>query len=176
MCNGTIGVKLNDTVSSYFVSHKEVRQGDPLSPILFNFVADCMGRMVRKAQKSGLITSLAGNLIPNGVVSLQYADDTIVCLRNDLEGDRNIKILLYLYELMSGMKINFSKSEIITIHGDNELDKLFADLFNCQIWKFSIKYLGVRVSPSRLYVRDWDPLVEKNAKIYQSGKGIYVNC
>ena len=81
MCNDTIGVKLNDTVSSYFVSHKEVRQGDPLSPILFNFVADCMARMVRKAKLDGAITGLASNLIPNGVVLLQYANDTIVCLK-----------------------------------------------------------------------------------------------
>ena len=127
--------------------------------------------MVSKAQKSGLIIGLAGNLIPNGVVLLQYTDDTIVCLRNDLEGARNMKLLLYVYELMSGMKINFSKSEIITIHGDNELDKPFADLFNCQIGKPSIKYLGVRVSSSRLHVRDWDPLVEKNAKNLSAWKG-----
>lgn len=76
--NGTISVKINDKLGPYFVSHKGVRQGDPLSPILFNFVADCLARMVRKAQSSGLITGLANNLIPNGVVLLQYADDTIV--------------------------------------------------------------------------------------------------
>ena len=49
--NGTMSVKLNDKMGPYFVSHKGVRQGDPLSPILFNFVADCMARMVRKAKK-----------------------------------------------------------------------------------------------------------------------------
>ena len=68
--NGTMSVKLNDKMGPYFVSHKGVRQGDPLSPILFNFVADCMARMVRKAKNSGLITGLASNLIPNGVVLL----------------------------------------------------------------------------------------------------------
>ena len=70
--NGTVSVKLNDKIEPYFVSHKRVRQGNPLSPILFNFVADCMARMVRKAQYAGIITGLASNLIPNGVVLLQY--------------------------------------------------------------------------------------------------------
>ena len=42
----------------------------------------------------------------------------IVCLKNDMESARNMKPLLYLYEMMSGLKINFSKSEIVTIHGD----------------------------------------------------------
>jgi hypothetical protein len=44
--------------------------GDPLSPILFNLVADCLTRMVRKAQNNGLITGLADNLIPKGVAIL----------------------------------------------------------------------------------------------------------
>jgi len=130
---GTVSVKLNDVTGPYFVSSKGVRQGDPLSPILFNFVADCMARMVRKAQNESLIMGLASNIILKGVVLLQYADDTIVCLQNNIDYARNMKLLLYFYEMMSGLKINFSKSEVITIHGDDQLDMLYADLFNCQI-------------------------------------------
>lgn len=58
---GTVSVKMNNQVGPYFVSHKGVRQGDPLSPILFNFVADCLTRMIHKAQSSGLITGLGAN-------------------------------------------------------------------------------------------------------------------
>ena len=54
-----------------------------------------------------------------------------------------MKLLLYLYKLMSGLKINFSKSEIVIIHGDGALDLQYAELFNCQIGKFPIRYLGV---------------------------------
>jgi len=79
---GTVCVKINNVMGPYFVSHKGVRQGDPLSPILFNFVADCLSRMVRKAQHSNLIIGLADNLIPRGVAILQYADDTIICLKD----------------------------------------------------------------------------------------------
>lgn len=35
---GTVSVKVNDKIGSYIKSFKGVRQGDPLSPILFNFV------------------------------------------------------------------------------------------------------------------------------------------
>lgn len=38
---GTVSVKINDKIGPYIKSHKGVRQEDPLSPILFNFVADC---------------------------------------------------------------------------------------------------------------------------------------
>ena len=46
---GTVCVKLNNVEGPYFVSHKGVRKGDPLSPILFNLVANCLARMVRQA-------------------------------------------------------------------------------------------------------------------------------
>ena len=44
------------------------------------------------------------------------------------------------------------------------MNMLYAELFNCQIGTFPLKYLGVPVSPSRLHVKDWLPLVEKNEK------------
>jgi len=42
---------------------------------------------------------------------------------------------------------------------------------NCQVGLFPIKYLGVPVSPSRLKVRDWLPLVEKSNKRLDVWKG-----
>jgi hypothetical protein len=38
-----------------------VRQGDPLSPLLFNFVADCLTRMMVKAQENNMIVGLVSN-------------------------------------------------------------------------------------------------------------------
>ena len=127
--------------------------------------------MVRQAQTNGLLCGLDDNIIPTGVAILQYVDDTIICLKDDLEMARNMKLLLYLYEVMSGLKINFSKSEIILINEDDDKHLLYADLFNCQTGLFPIKYLGVPVGPSRLQVKDWTPLEEKNLKKLSTWKG-----
>jgi hypothetical protein len=54
--------------------------------------------------------SLVEHIIPRGVAILQYADDTILCMKHELEGARNMKLLLYLFEMIAGLKINFSKS------------------------------------------------------------------
>jgi hypothetical protein len=113
--NGIAAVKLNETVGPYFQSHKGVRQGDPLSPILFNMVAHCLTRMVMKAQQSALVTRLIPHLIDSGIAILQYADDTVMCLQDDIGKARNVKLLLYIYEQLSGLKINFDKSEIILV-------------------------------------------------------------
>jgi hypothetical protein len=102
-----------------------------LSPVLFNFVADNLTKMITRAQKNNLITVLISNLIPNGVAVLQYADDTIICLEHDLEKARNMKLLLYMFEQLSGLKINFDKSEILMVVGDNDLAVIYAEMFNC---------------------------------------------
>lgn len=168
---GTVSVKLNNPTGPYTKSFKGVRRGDPLSPILFNFVADGLSRMICRAQVNNLIYGLIDHIVDKGVVVLQYADDTILCLKHSLEGARNLKILLYIYELMAGLKINFNKSEVMTINDEEGWDIIYADIFNCQIGSFPTKYLGVQVSPSRLHIVDWLPLVEKSSKRLDVWKG-----
>jgi hypothetical protein len=67
--------------------------------------------------------------------------------------------------MLASLKINFNKSKILMINDKGNLGQTFAEMFNCQIVFFSIKYLGVPVSPSRLKVCDWLLLVEKSYKI-----------
>jgi hypothetical protein len=163
VCSGTLSVKINDTVGSYFKSKKGVRQGDPLSPLLFN-LADCLAKLVHLAQENNLIKGLIPDVIPKGVAILQYADDTILCMDDDVETMTNMKILLYIYEKMSGLKINFGKSEIIMVSLDEHKSLLYSELINCATGSWPIKYLGVPVSGSRLHVKDWMSLNDKILK------------
>jgi hypothetical protein len=38
--HGSVGIKVNEDIGHYFQTRKGLRQGDPLSPILFNIIAD----------------------------------------------------------------------------------------------------------------------------------------
>lgn len=58
---------------------------------------------------------MAPDLIPHGVDVLQYADNTIICLEHDLDRAVNLKLLLYMFEMMPGLKVNFQRSEILTV-------------------------------------------------------------
>jgi hypothetical protein len=109
--------------------------------------------------------------IENGVAILQYADDTIPCLQDDREQAANLKLLLYLYESMFGLKINFNKSEVIMISQDDSKSIEFSKMFNYAIGNWPIKYLGVHVVGSRLHVADWLSIIEKLMKRLDGWKG-----
>jgi hypothetical protein len=100
---GTLSVKINDTVGPYFGSFKCVRQGDHFALFLFNMAANSLCKMIVNAQRSSSIKGLA---------VLQYAHDTVLLIQHDVEGARNLKLLLYIFEIMFGLKINFEKVKL----------------------------------------------------------------
>jgi hypothetical protein len=48
------------------------------------------------------VEGLIPHLVDGGVSILQYADDTIIFLENDLDKALNMKLILYLLEQLSG--------------------------------------------------------------------------
>jgi hypothetical protein len=83
-------------------------------------------------KKNGLLKGLDDNIVQDGVVILQYVDGTILLLQDDLEGARNLKLLLYIFKIMSGLKINFEKSETMMILEDADRLQEYVEFFNYQ--------------------------------------------
>jgi len=57
-------------------------------------VADIFTRMLIKAARSNLVSGLMPQVIEGGIISLKYADDTLLFLENDIEKANNLKWLL----------------------------------------------------------------------------------
>jgi hypothetical protein len=110
--------------------------------------------MIHLAQQSGKILGLASHLVDSGRAVLQYADDTILFIQDDVTSAINLKLVLYLFEAMSGLKINFEKSEVLLVQPDEEKLIFYADLFKCQTGTWPIKYLGTPVSHRRTTVAE----------------------
>ena len=103
---------INGSPSREFIPERGLRQGDPLSPLLFNLVGEVLHCMLSKAERVGLFQGV--NFGNNGdtVSHLQYADDTVLFIKDDTESIKGIKRVLIAFELLSGLKINFAKSKL----------------------------------------------------------------
>jgi len=112
---GRVAVNLNGERGQFFRSFKGLRQRDPLSPLLFNLVGDAFSAMLNLACRQGELEGLVPHLIENGLSHLQYADDTVIFIKNSQISLRNLKFILFYYEAMSGMKINYEKSEVFVV-------------------------------------------------------------
>jgi hypothetical protein len=84
-----------------------------------------------------MISGLMSNVIPGGVISLQYVDDTILFLEKNVDMARHLKWFLTCFEHMSGMRINYHKSDLLTINVDEEEANLFAQIFWLQNFRLS---------------------------------------
>jgi hypothetical protein len=51
--NGHLGIKINDQIRESFITKKGLRQGDPLSPILFNIVVDMLAILIKEQNTVG---------------------------------------------------------------------------------------------------------------------------
>jgi hypothetical protein len=68
---GSVTIKVNDDTGHYFQTKKGLRQGDPLSPMLFNIVADMLAIMIERAKVDGQVEAVIPHLINGGLSILQ---------------------------------------------------------------------------------------------------------
>ena len=100
-------------------------------PVLFNIVADMLAILIKRAKDDGQISGAIPHLVDDGLTILQYADDTIIFLDHDIEQAKNMKLLLSVFEHMSGLKMNFHKSEIFCYGQAKQFEEEYIELFRC---------------------------------------------
>ena len=117
---GQTAITINGEMGNFFRNGRGVRQGDPLSPLLFDYVVQALAAILDAAKRTGHIKGVVPHLIPERVSHLQYADDTIIMIQHDDRAITNLKFILLCSENMSGLRINFHKSEIVVLGASPE--------------------------------------------------------
>lgn len=69
------------------------------------------------------------------------------------------------------MKINFNKSDLLTINVDEDISKILAQIFCCKRGSFPLKYLGVPLHFAKLRREDLQPIIDKIIKRICGWKG-----
>ena len=72
---------------------------------------------------------------------------------------------------MSGLEINFDKSEVVVMGFSPEDQQRIADHLNCRLSVFPVNYLGMPVRDTNVLIRDLEPLVWRVKSRGSHGKG-----
>ncbi|KAL9988599.1 hypothetical protein ACROYT_G003061 [Oculina patagonica] len=126
----------NGVASKHFLLERGVRQGCPLSGILFVIAMELFAQSIRRSKDIKGINLIQG---AEEVKLSQYADDTTALLA-DVQSVSNLFDLLLLFEKCSGLKINQTKSEMLWL---GSLRHRKDAIFNLQISDEPVYALGV---------------------------------
>ncbi|VFQ88343.1 unnamed protein product [Cuscuta campestris] len=106
-------ILFNGKPCSFFGQSRGIKQGDPLSPLLFIIANEGFSRNINKLFHTSSLGrfNCGRNSIP--VTHLAYADDLIIFTNAQLRSISNLKTFLAKYQQVSGQTINSSKSSFM---------------------------------------------------------------
>jgi hypothetical protein len=76
--------------------------------------------MIERTKFDGKIERVIPHLVDGGLSIHQHADDMILFMEHDIEKAQNVKPILLAFEQLSGLKINFHKSELFCFGKDQD--------------------------------------------------------
>ena len=161
-CNVRSTVNVNGYLSPFFSLSRGVRQGCPLSPLLYVLVSEVLAVNLR-ANPRILGLSLPGMTSPLPCIS-QYADDTSLIVTTD-DSIKGVFDTYSLYERGSGSKLNLSKSKGLWLGSWNgRLDPPVA----LDSTSVKIKVLGVYIGVGDLGEVNWRPRISAVENVLSS--------
>jgi hypothetical protein len=125
--------------------------------------------LITREKEDGQIGGLIPHLVEGGVSIFQYADDTILFMEHDPEKAVNMKLILCLFEHLSGLKINFHKSELFCFGQAKEYQDEYKEIFGCAIGALPFKYLGIPIHYRKLLIREWKIVEDRLEKSLRLG-------
>ena len=110
--------QINGHISVRFAITRGVRQGCPLSAILYSLLTETLGEEIRNSKKLFRIV-LPGN---QEIKITQYADDTTIYLSEKTQL-KHLCEILKCFELATGSKVNEGKTNGIRIGNSKHIDE-----------------------------------------------------
>jgi len=131
-----------------------------ISPFLFLNAAEGLSVMMNALVKVDLFSGYqVGQADTIHISHLQFADDTLL-VGNKSWANIWSKSLLMLFEVTSGLKINFRKSMLVGVNASDSLLNEASVVLNCKIGHIPFMYPGLPIGSDFRKLNFWKPLVE----------------
>jgi hypothetical protein len=178
-CISTVqfSVLVNGSPEGFFGSSRGLRQGDPLSPLLFLLVMEVLSKLFQKTKEAGLIWGFLTGSIGGSEVCIShllFADDTIVFCDAVPEQVLNIRKVLSCFEAVTGLRVNLNKSEMVPVGVVDGMSTL-ADLLCCRTGTLPMLYLGMPLGAPYKALSVWNSVLKKIEQRLASWQTLYLS-
>jgi len=154
-------VLVNGIPSGFFCSSCGLRQGDPLSPLLFVIVMEVLSKLFSITVQMGFLSGFSMGFGSNEMINIShllFADDTLDFCGANPDHLLYLRMLLLSFEAVSGLKINLDKSVLVPVGHVNNMDDL-AGILGCAVSSLPLKYLGLPLGAPFKAKSSWDEVV-----------------
>uniref|UniRef100_A0A2N9EFE5 Reverse transcriptase domain-containing protein n=1 Tax=Fagus sylvatica TaxID=28930 RepID=A0A2N9EFE5_FAGSY len=178
-CISTVrfSILINGNPEGFFGSTRGIRQGDPLSPLLFVLITEALSRMMTRAGEEGLLSGFQVGSLNNSLLKIShllFANDTLIFSDANPDHIFHIRLLFTWFEAVSGLKINLCKSEMVPVGCVPDLENL-AGIMGCKTAQLPMNYLGLPLGAKFKSKAIWDPILEKMERKLAGWKRMYLS-
>jgi hypothetical protein len=79
-------------------------------------------------------------------------------MEHNLEKAVNMKLLLCIFDQLSGLKINFHKSEFFCFGKAKDKEQQYKQILECESGSLPVRYLGIPIHHRKLCNAEWNPV------------------
>ncbi|XP_062075420.1 uncharacterized protein LOC133779477 [Humulus lupulus] len=144
---------MNGRFQGGFLGAKGLRQGDPLSPLIFVLIMEYMTRCFHHAAIDSIFRYHPLCKILK-LINLCFADDLIILSKGSIQSIKVIKEVLEGFSSSTGLFINVSKSQIFFGGVDSREKREILKDIGLAEGCFPLKYLGVPLRPTKWKAED----------------------
>ena len=105
---------------------------------------------------------------------LLFADDTLIFYDADLDQILILRTILIWFEVVSGLKINLGKCELVLVGIVHNID-LLLNVLGCKLGSLAMKYLGLPLGANFKDKSIWNLIVEKMERKLAGWKRLYLS-
>ncbi|XP_021739496.1 uncharacterized protein LOC110705884 [Chenopodium quinoa] len=156
----SFSLMINGALYGFFAGKKGIRQGDPMSPLLFVLIMEYLTRMLRKICKKKGFTfhQRCEKLALNHLI---FADDLMLFCFGNKNFVQFLIRALKTFEKRSGLQVNTDKSVIYFGNVPTQIKDDILMLSGFETGEMPFKYLGIPLNDKYLKVKDYDALIDK---------------
>ncbi|CAL1356643.1 unnamed protein product [Linum trigynum] len=108
----SFSIMMNGMPAGYFRPSRGLRQGDPLSPLLFVLCTEGLTALIKKAVLERRLTGVRVSPRAPRVSNLFFADDSYMLVQASMQQCENLLQVLGEYEELSGQRVNLDNSAV----------------------------------------------------------------